>query len=108
MQELPLHLHSVATYTLWPFLSCPVSWVLRHHTDTNLCGLEQAIDTSVSSFDAAGGEGDSSPFEREASLFAAFRREWSLKVAKDAAAAFQKGTKTYRLNLDEFATSEDL
>lgn len=64
----------------------------------------KTTETSMSSLDAAGG----GPFEREASQFGAFRREWSLKVAKAAAAAFQEGTKAYRLNLDEFSTGEDL
>lgn len=40
-------------------------------------------------------------------MFGAFRREWSLKLAKAVAAAFDRASKQYRLNLDAFATAEE-
>lgn len=60
---------------------------------------------AVSSEDVAGR--GRSRFEREASMFGAFRREWSLKLAKAVAAAFDKASKQYRLNLDAFVTAEE-
>lgn len=48
-----------------------------------------------------------SRLEREAALFGAFRREWSLKLAKALATAFDKASKQYRLNLDAFSGSEE-
>ena len=68
-----------------------------------LCQLQAS--ESVSSEDVAGR--GRSRFEREAALFGAFRREWSLKLAKAVAAAFDKASKQYRLNLDAFSGSEE-
>lgn len=67
------------------------------------CHLQ--VSESVSSEDVAGR--GRSRFEREAALFGAFRREWSLKLAKAVAAAFDKASKQYRLNLDAFSGSEE-
>ena len=70
-----------------------------------MCPVIVQASESVSSEDVAGrGRGR---FEREASMFGSFRQEWTLKLAKAMAAAFEKASKQYRLNLDAFAGSNE-
>ena len=80
-----------------------------HREVTSQPGLAGQAETAVSSEEVGtpGGRRRGGRFDREAALFAAFRREWGLKLAKALAAAFSKAGQSYRLNLDAFASAQE-
>lgn len=74
-----------------------------------VCALRRQAEMAVSSEEVGtpGGRRRGGRFDREASQFGAFRREWGLKLAKALAAAFSKSAQGYRLNLDAFASEAE-
>jgi hypothetical protein len=88
--------------------ACPgVTMCALSRADARTAWFGAQNESAVSSEDVGTPRRRGGRFEREAAQFAAFRREWGLKLAKALAAAFSKSAQGYRLNLDAFASAAE-